>query len=175
LKRLSLFAALALLVVAPCAAQSQSSMTASYGVPAGPHGYDWWIGTWACVNGMPSTALSGPKATTVVVTRTAAGGALFARTTGTDFDAAGYSVYSAKTKTWLGNGALSDGSYSEETSTGTGKTVVWAGAYYGPGSDKSTQIRDTYALLTPNKYTDLGESQMGGSWKKQYNITCTRS
>ena len=69
------------LVLLPCAVRSQMMSASMYG--AGPHGYDWAIGTWSCTNSMPSP-MGGPSNTTLKVTRTN-GGAMFYRSTGRKF------------------------------------------------------------------------------------------
>jgi hypothetical protein len=175
MKNLPWFVALALLAVAPCAAQPQSMTSSSLTQGVGAHGYDFLIGTWSCVNSMPPTPMSGPTNTTLTFSRSGQGTSLFVRVTGKNFDAASYIAYTAKTKTWWNPAALADGSYSDESTSATGKSVVWSGPYFDAGSGKTTQIRDTYARVTANKYTDLGEIQSGGAWKAIYKSTCTKS
>ncbi len=170
MKRLLWFVALAALAVVPCAAQAQSSPSM---VGVGAHGYDFLIGTWTCKSNTPSP-LGGPSTSTLTGSRSDAGG-LFLRSTGKGFDEAGYIAYAAKSKTWWNPNGFSDGGYSEESSTQTGKKTVWTGSYYSAASGKTVQIRDTYTISTMNQFTDLNEVQSAGAWKTQYTITCTKS
>jgi len=172
MKRLLSFVMLATLVVAPSAAQSQPTAMSLSMIGVGPHGYDFFIGTWTCNNPTPS-AMAGPSTFTITVARSNASPALFVRTAGKNFDTSGYVAYSSKTKTWWGPTAYADGSYGLETSTATGKKTVWSGSYFS-ASGKTMQIKDTYDQLTLTKYTDLGEYKAGGAWKTLYLITCTK-
>jgi hypothetical protein len=81
----------------------------------------------------------------------------------------------SKTKTWWNPVSYADGSYQIESTTDTGKTTVWSGSYFNAGSGKTTRIRDTFTVWLPAKFTDLGESESAGTWKKQYFITCKRT
>jgi hypothetical protein len=162
--------ALAALAVAPYAAQGQMMSTSMYG--AGPHGYDWEVGTWSCTNTMPSP-MGGPTNTTLRVTRTSAG-AIFYRSTGANFDNSWYNVYVPSKKMWVSPFIVSDGSYGTESTAQTGKKIVWTGSAYFAGSGKTMQIRDTN-VIAPTKYSDLGEVRSGGTWKTQYNVSCTRT
>lgn len=158
------------LVLLPCAVRSQMMSASMYG--AGPHGYDWAIGTWSCTNSMPSP-MGGPSNTTLKVTRTN-GGAMFYRSTGQNFDNSWYNVYMPMTKTWVSPFIIADGSYGTESTTQTGKKIVWTGLASDAGSSKTEQIRDTL-MISGAKYTDLGEVQSVGTWKTQYNVTCTKA
>jgi hypothetical protein len=170
MKRVFPFAMLAALAVVPCAAGSAATPASMYGV--GPHGFDWVIGKWACVNSIPSN-IGGPTATTDTITRSSTGG-IFYHSTGVNFDSSWYNVYVPKTKTWLAPFVGADGSYGSESTTMTGKKIVWLGSFVDPASGKSTPIRDTN-VNGATTYTDLGEFQIAGAWKTQYKITCTRS
>jgi hypothetical protein len=161
-----LFTALAAAV--PCAAQSQTT-PAGFGV--GPHGFDSFIGTWSCTNSLPS-AMGGPNHQTLTVTRTATG-ALMYHSTGVHFDNTWYDVYVPKTKTWWSPFIVADGSYGTESTTQTGRKIVWVGTAVGP-SGSTMQIRDTN-VNSANTYSDLGEYKSGGSWKAQYDVSCTRT
>lgn len=158
-------------VVTPSVARSADA-SAAYGV--GPHGYDWQIGTWSCVNSMPSiNSESGPTHQMVTASKVS-GGAILFHTTGTNFDFSDYNIYVPAKKMWLSPFSGNDGSYGTETTTQTGMKTVWVGSSYFPSSGKTMPTRDTY-VNTANKYTDLGEYSIGGVWKKQYNVTCTRT
>jgi hypothetical protein len=173
MKRLLWLVTLAAMAVVTRAAQSQSTaMSPSMGV--GAHGYDFLIGTWSCTSSTPSP-MGGPASTTLTASRSNAGGAVFVRGTGKNFDSSSYVAYASKTKTWWSPSAFADGSYEFESTTGTGKKVVWSGSYFSAASGKTIQFRDTYTMLSPTKYTDLGQYQSAGTWKTQYNITCTKS
>jgi|HubBroStandDraft_4_1064222.scaffolds.fasta_scaffold61924_3 hypothetical protein len=168
-KVLSQFVLAAFVVAVPCAAQSQM-MSAS--VPgAGPHGYDWAVGTWSCTNTMPS-AMGGPSHQSMTVTRTN-GGAIMYHSVGANFDSVFYNVYVAKTKTWWSPLIVSDGTYGTESSSTIGKKMVWIGTASNT-SGTSMQIRDT-VTYSMTKTTDLGEYKSGGPWREQYNVTCVRT
>ncbi len=162
--------ALVALALVPCAAQSQMMAKSMYG--AGPHGYDWAVGTWSCTNAMPSP-MGGPTKTTLTVMRTSAG-AIFYRSTGTNFDNSWYNVYVPSKKMWVSPFILADGSYGTESTNQTGAKIVWTGSAYDGDSGKSMQIRDTNTI-GPTKYSDLGEFRSGSTWKMQYNVTCTKT
>lgn len=160
---------LAVLALAPSAAQSQ--MTASmYGV--GPHGFDGFVGTWSCTNTIPSP-MGGPVHTTLTVTKTNAG-AIFYRSVGANFDNSWYNVYMPSKKMWASPFIVSDGSYGTETTMQSGKKIVWVGTAYFADSGKTMPIRDTN-MLSLNRYDDLGEVRSGGAWKAQYSVSCTRA
>jgi hypothetical protein len=159
------------LIVAPCAAKASPTAMSSAMYGAGPHGYDWEIGTWSCTNSTPS-AMGGPSTQTLTVTRTS-GGAILYHSTGTNFDNAWYNVYQPKTRSWVSPFILNDGSYGTESTSQTGTKIVWTGTAVD-ASGKSMRIRDTN-MLSATKYTDLGEFQSAGAWKEQYNVTCTKS
>ena len=172
MKRTLLLVALAVFSLAPCSALSQSNSMASMGM--GAHGYDFLVGTWMCVNSVPSP-VGGPATSQLTASRSGAGDSISVHLAGTGFDALGYVSYSSKTKTWYGPTAYADGSYSTESSQQTGNKVVWSGSYFDAASGKSIPIRDTYTLAGSGKYTDLSESQIGDTWKTSGNITCTKS
>jgi hypothetical protein len=173
MKRLLLPAVFAALVMAPCVAPAQSSMSGpASGV--GPHGWDYYIGTWTCTNTMPPSAQSGPATVTVKISASNAGAPLFVRATGPSFDESGYVSYSSKTKTWSNPSAYDDGSYSLESTTQTGKKTTWSGTYYNAASGTSTRLRDTYNL-SPGHYTDLTQMDTGSGWKTTASSTCTKS
>jgi hypothetical protein len=169
MKRLLFFVALASLATAPYVATAQSA--SGYGV--GPHGWDYYIGTWTCTNAMASS-VSGPAMATVTIMASNAGAPLFFRAKGQGFDQSGYVSYSAKSKVWSNPVAYSDGSYSFESTSQTGKKTTWTGSYWNAASGTTVQERDTYTLY-PGKYTDLNETKSGGSWKTTGNSTCTKS
>lgn len=159
----------AAIVFAPCATQASPMNATTYG--AGPHGYDWAIGTWTCTNATPSP-MGGPSTQTLTVTRTNSGAILY-HATGQSFDNVWYDVYQPSTKSWVSPFILANGSYGTESTSQTGKKIVWVGMAFD-ASGKSMHIRDTNTIGT-GKYNDLGEYQSGGAWKTQYNVTCTKS
>ncbi|MGC1381894.1 MAG: hypothetical protein WA814_12830 [Candidatus Baltobacteraceae bacterium] len=144
--------------------------SSTYG--AGPHGYDWAIGTWTCTNTVPS-AMGGPTNTTLTVVRTN-NGALLYRSVGTNFDNTWYNVYLPKTKSWVSPFILADGSYGTESTAQTGGKIVWTGTAFDAASGKTMAIRDTNTIGT-TKYGDLGEYRSHGAWKTQYEVTCTKT
>ncbi len=165
------FLTFAALAIAPSVAPAQSAMsTAMLGV--GPHGWDYYIGTWSCINSMPS-AMTGPATQTLVISRSNAPAALFFRVSGQGYDQSGYVAYVATTKTWLNPASYANGSYSFESTTQTGRKTVWTGTMFDAASGKTLQIRDTYTL-SPRSYTDVTQYKSGGTWKTSFNGTCTR-
>jgi hypothetical protein len=160
---------LSMLVFVPCTAQAQSIMSTSM-IGVGAHGYDWLIGTWTCTNSAPS-AMAGPAIVTLRASRGTAGSALILRGTGKNFDSSGYLIYAPPR--WLNPSAFADGSHERESTLQIGNKVVWTGSYIN-ASGTSMQVRDTYVSPSLTKYTDLGEYQTGGAWKKLYTITCTK-
>jgi hypothetical protein len=171
IRKFVLLAAFAALATAT--ARSQPTLSDAM-VNVGPHGLDWSIGTWSCVNRMPSPAAD-PNTTSILkVTKTGAGTALLNRETAKGFDLSAYSAYMPKTKRWFNPIAFADGSYQIESTTDTGKTTVWSGTYFNAASGTTTRVRDTFVTWLPAKFTDLGESLSSGTWKKQYFITCTK-
>jgi hypothetical protein len=174
MKRLLSFVILAALAVVSFAAQSQSAPMSLSMVGVGPHGYDFLIGTWSC-NNSAATTMGGPNSTTLTFTRSNAGSALLVRGTGKNFDVSSYLAYVSKTKTWWNPSAFADGGYENESTTDTGKKTVWTGSFLDAASGKTMQVRDTYTMPNLNKYIDLGQYMSAGTWKTQYNTTCTKS
>jgi hypothetical protein len=170
MKRLLSSLMLLALVVVPYTAQAQSIMSTSM-IGVGPHGYDWLIGTWTCTNSAPS-AMAGPAIVTLRASRGSAGNALLLRSTGTNFDSSGYLIYASNR--WWSPSAFADGGHESESTVQIGNKAVWTGSYFSPASGKSMQVRDTYISPSLTKYTDLGEYQTGGTWKKLYSITCIK-
>lgn len=160
-------AAVTLLMI-PSIARSQTIPST---VAAGPHGYDWQIGTWSCINSMPATPFGGPSTQTENVSRTS-GGAIFFHVTGNNYDSSAYNVYVPTKKMWVSPLALADGTYGTESTTQSGKKIVWTGTAVD-AAGKTTKIRDTI-VYGETKYSDLGESLLAGNWKAQYKLTCTR-
>lgn len=157
-------------VLAPCAALSQTAMSPS-AVGVGPNGFDWAVGTWNCTNSLPSP-MGGPATQTLTVSKTN-GGAVMYHAVGENFDNTWYNVYIPATKSWTSPFIINDGTYGTETTTQSGAKIVWTGTATDP-SGKIMHVRDTNQM-TPAKYTDLGEVQTGGTWKQQYNMSCTKS
>lgn len=167
MNRLLSFIVLTVLAVAPSAAQSQPATK----VAAGPHGYDWLIGTWNCTNNTPS-ALSGPPTSSYTASRSI-GGSIVIHSSGKSFDSTGYLTYDPKSKTWWAPAAFADGSSEVESSKDVGNKVTFAGTYMSGG--KPTTVRDMYTLLSANKQSDVGQMQTGGTWKTTYAVICTRA
>jgi hypothetical protein len=164
----------ALLMVAPLASEAQSTATTPATIGVGAHGNDWMIGTWSCVNTMPSP-IGGPASSTLTFASSGSPGSLLFRSSGAKFDATGYLVYVPATKTWLNPFTIADGSYGRESTTQTGKKIVYTGTFYNEATAKTMVTRDTYTTESLTKQTDLGEYQVGGAWKALYNTTCTKS
>ena len=168
MKRFLCALAVTALVVVPSVARSQTIPST---VGAGPHGYDWNVGTWSCTNSMAASPMGGPTSTTETVSRTSSGAILY-HTTGNNFDFSFYNVYVPKKKMWVSPFSGADGSHGSESTTQTGRKIVWPGTAFDPAG-KSMQVRDTL-VYESTKYSDLGEYLSAGTWKKQYRITCTR-
>lgn len=168
MKRFSLvaiaFGTLALIGLSPM------SSPATAGV--GAHGYDFLIGSWSCINAVPS-ALEGPSHTSVTIARSV-NGTLSIHVTATNFDATGYLIYDAKSKTWWNPSIEANGGYGTESTQQTGTKTTWAGPFVDPSSGKTAQVRDLYQWVTNSKYTDLYQISAGGAWKTVGNSTCTR-
>lgn len=167
MKRFLLSFVLTAFVLVPCAVRSQTMNPSTIGV--GPNGFDWAVGTWSCTNSMPS-AMGGPSSQTLTITKTN-NGALMYHATGANFDNTWYNVYMPKSKSWVSPFILADGSY--ESTSQTGAKIVWTGTA-SDATGKTMQVRDTN-VFAGSKYTDLGEFQSGGTWKPQYNVSCTKS
>lgn len=174
MKRFLFVVMLAAMAVAPCAALSKSDAMRLSLIGVGAHGYDYLIGTWSCTSGNASP-MSGPTSTTLTFTRSKAGSAILVRGTGKNFDVSSYLAYVSKTKTWWNPSALADGSYSNESTTDTGKKTVWSGSYLDAVSGKTMRIRDTYTQPRLTQYIDLGQYQSANTWKTLYTTTCTKT
>ena len=111
MKRFLLAVASGILLAAPCVARAAMTPMASSTYGAGPHGYDWAIGTWSCRNAMPSP-MGGPAKQMLTVTR--ANGVLMYHDIGTNFDQTWYNVYVPGTKSWTSPFVVSDGTYGTE-------------------------------------------------------------
>lgn len=166
---------LALALVPIFCALSLAPVRASFAassIGVGPRGYDFLIGSWSCKNTAPSS-LEGPSEIKATIAR-AAGGALSFHSGGTGFEAMGYIVYDAKTKTWWNPSMLATGAYGTESSRQTGKSTVWSGPFTDPTTGKTMQVRDTYTFPNATTYTDLYQANVGGTWKTEGNSTCTK-
>ena len=76
-------------------------------------------------------------------------------------------------KMWVSPLGVADGTYGTESTTQSGKKIVWTGTAVD-AAGKTTLIRDTTVYGDTN-YSDLGESLLAGASEKQYKLTCTRS
>lgn len=155
-------------ILSSTAARAQTS--ASFG--AGPDGWDYLAGTWSCVNSMAPSAMGAPAKQMMTVSKVS--GAIFLHSTSKTLDFASYDVYDPQKKMWVSPYSGSDGSYGSESTTQSGKTVVWTGSTYFPTVGKMVPTRDTYTNEA-TKYVDVGETQIGGTWKAVYRLTCTKS
>ena len=162
--------AAALLPALVIAAQGSMSMAA---VGAGPHGYDWMVGTWSCTNTMRASMLGGLPSTTLTITKVSDGN-LMIRTTSPNGDVTAYNSYSAKTRTWYSPFADSGGNYGTESTQQSGRTIRWVGSFY-PISGAMTPIRDTFTMLSMTKEYDLSEARVNGAWKAVAKTTCTKT
>ncbi|MEO6835668.1 MAG: hypothetical protein ABI231_07175 [Candidatus Tumulicola sp.] len=170
MKQLLWLVASVTLIVAPCATQAAMTPMAASTYGAGPHGYDWALGAWSCRNALPSP-MGGPSKQTLNVTR-ANGGAIMYHATGEGFDNTWYTAYVPSSKSWVSPFIVANGTYGSESTSQTGRKIVWLGTAYD-ASGKSVRVRDTYAIGN-GKYGDLGEYMSGGTWKTQYTVTCMK-
>lgn len=151
-------------------ADTPASMSA---VGAGPHGYDYMVGTWSCTNPMQPTALGALASTTLTATKLQDGNIMI-RTASPNGDVTSYSAYLAKTKTWYAPFADSGGKYGSEATQGSGKTIRWVGTFYD-ADGTMTPIRDTFTMLSMTKQVDVGEAKVAGVWKVTAKTTCAKS
>ena len=154
----------------PALGDTPMSMSA---VGAGPHGYDYMVGTWSCTNSMHPSELGALASTTFTATKLKDGGIMI-RTASPNGDVTAYDAYLAKTKSWYSPFADSGGKYGTESTQETGKTIRWIGAFYDTDGTM-TPIRDTFTMLSMTKQVDLGEAKVGGVWKVTAKTTCTKS
>ena len=110
---------------------------------------------------------------TVTITKTNSGAILFHHV-GPNFDSVWYDVYVPAKKMWASPSSADDGSYTNESTSQTGKTVVWSGSTYYPSSGKTFEWRDTF-VNGAEKFSYVGEQRSGGTWQKQYAQTCTKT
>lgn len=94
MKYLAILGALAL-AIAPATGLAQSAVT----MGEGPHGYDFLIGTWSCVNPNPGP-MTGPASTTMIGTAANAHNAIALHITGTGLDGSSFIAYNATSKVW---------------------------------------------------------------------------
>ena len=142
-------------------------------VSAGPHGYDWMVGTWSCTNPMHPSELGALASTTITATKVKDGNIMI-RTASPNGDVTSYNAYGPKTKTWYAPYADSGGKYGTETTQETGKMIHWTGTFYDTDGSV-TPIRDTFTMLSMTKQVDLSEAKVGGVWKVTAKTTCTKS
>src|SRR5579871_1040703 len=154
----------------PVSADMAMSMSS---VGAGPHGYDYMVGTWNCTNTMHPSELGALASTTITATKLKDGNILI-RTASPNGDVTSYNAYVAKTKTWYSPFADSGGKYGTESTQETGKTIHWLGTFYDTDGT-ATPIRDTFTMLSMTKQVDLSEAKAGGAWKVVAKTTCTKS
>lgn len=172
MNRLVALLTVAAISFAPATAQASPSAMSPSMVGMGPHGYDFLIGKWSCINSIPSR-MGGPSETTVTIARSPSG-SLSVHVAGTNFESLGYVVYANKTKTWWNPTTLATGDYSTESTTQTGMKTVWTGTFYDAAMGSTMPIRDTYTITGLTKFTDLSQAKTGGAWKAQANTTCTK-
>lgn len=163
-------AVLAPSLAAPALGDAPMSVSA---VGAGPHGYDFMVGTWSCTNPMQPSELGALTTTTITATKLKDGNILI-RTASPNGDVTAYNAYLAKTKTWYAPFADSGGKYGTEMTQGTGKTIRWVGTFYDTDGT-TTPIRDTFTMLSMTKQVDVSEAKTGGAWKVTAKTTCTKS
>lgn len=157
-------------VAGPALADTPASVSA---VGAGPHGYDFMVGTWSCTNTVHPSELGALASTTIAATKVKDGNILI-RTASPNGDVTSYNAYVPKTKTWYAPFADSGGKYGTETTQESGKTIHWVGTFYDTDGSM-TPIRDTFTMLSMTKQLDVSEAKVGGAWKVTAKTTCTKS
>jgi hypothetical protein len=140
--------------------------------PAQAGAFDWFVGTWSCKNANP-TPIGGPASQTVTISHRD-DGSLYFQIVGAGFERSGYYAYVPATKTWWNPFSYPSGNSARESTTQTGRRTTWTGPYFSANSDTTEQVRDTYTLLSPTKYTDVGQYYAGGSWHTGFSGTCTK-
>ena len=173
MKSLVIVLAASAAVLAPSFAGPALADTSMSSVGAGPHGYDYMVGTWSCTNPMQSSELGALASTSLTATKLK-DGSIMIRTASPNGDVTSYSAYLPKTKTWYAPFADSGGKYGTESTHGSGKTIHWVGSFYDTDGTM-TPIRDTFTMLSMTKQVDLSEAKVGGVWKVTAKATCTKS
>lgn len=154
----------------PALGDTPMSMSA---VGAGPHGYDYMVGTWSCTNPMQPSELGALASTSFTATKLKDGNIMI-RSASPNGDVTAYNAYLTKTKTWYAPFADSGGKYGSESTQQSGKTIRWIGMFYD-ADGAATPIRDTFTMLSMTKQVDLAEAKIGGVWKITAKTTCTKS
>ena len=158
-----------ILAIAPSGISAQTSVS---GINVGPHGNDFFIGTWTCRNSIPSAGF--PALVKTTATRSASSPSdIFIRSSAQGYDASGFLHYDAKTQTWWGPTTVSSGDTISESTRQTGKTTVWNGTM--TGASGTVKIRDTFVQPDMRSYSDTTEIQSTGAWKTVTKATCTKS
>jgi hypothetical protein len=155
-------------LVLPTAAQAATPSVADVGAA----GFDWLVGTWTCANNA-AAAIGGPSTQTVTYLRNASGG-LSLHVNGGSFERTGYLAYLPATRTWWQSVAYPNGSRYGESTKQTGTKTVWAGPYTDVVSGKTFMVRDTFTVVSPAQYEDVGQYQSGSVWKTGYHGICKK-
>ena len=140
---------------------------------AGEHDYDWLVGTWTCINSMPSP-IGGPAKQAMTVAPSYAQG-FFVRITGHDFERSGYIGYAAKTHRWWNPFSYPNGNHAVESTTQRGAKTTWEGPYVDVGTGTTFEVRDIYTVSSPTRFTEVGQYRSGDAWHTGFSGTCTKS
>jgi hypothetical protein len=165
--KVSILAAFALLL--PTAAQAMTPSVAGVGA----EGFSWLVGSWTCANSA-GAAIGGPSTQTVIYVRNGSGG-LTLHVNGGSFERSGYLAYVPSTRTWWQSVAYPNGSRYGESTKQTGTKTIWSGPYTDVTSGKTFTVRDTFTVVSPTQYEDVGQYQSGSAWKTGYHGVCKKN
>lgn len=155
-------------VLVPVAAWGMQPSAAGVGA----NGYDWLIGSWTCTNAA-GVGIGGPVTQTITFKRNASG--LTVRVTGKGFERSGYLAYVPSTRTWWKPISYPNGNHYVESTTQTGSKTVWTGPYTDVTSGATFLVRDTYTIVSPTQYADVGQYRSGSVWKTGYRGVCKKA
>lgn len=156
-----------------CPVLPASAANAMSGVGAGPNGYNWILGTWTCTNSMAPSPLGASQSAPFTATKLK-DHSILVHSTSPNGDVMSYYAYKPSTKTWYSPFADSSGYSGYESSQQSGKMIQFSGMFY-MASAAPVPIRDTYTMISMNKYYDLSEAKTGGVWKATAKVTCTKA
>lgn len=164
-----LWGILAFVLIVPLAARAMEPAAAGVGV----HGYDWLIGTWTCTDNA-GQSIGGPSTQTMQVTNSNGVG-LAVRVSGAGFERSGYIAYDAGTGTWWQPFSYPTGNYYAESTKQTGAKTVWLGTYTDVSSGKTFSVRDTFTVVSPTEFQDVGQFHSGAGWNTGFDGTCRKT
>lgn len=117
--------------------------------------------------------MSGPAATSLLVSHTAGSPSLYLRLTAQGLEASAYLSYDPKTQTWSNPVAVRMGATTFETTKQTGATILWTGS--ATSAQGTVPMRDTYVIPNMHTYVDATEIQVNGTWQTLDKLTCNKT